>query len=211
MQFFRVKDFEKLQHYKDRSPPWIKLYNEILDDYKFGSLPDASKMHLIAIMLLASRSENKLPLDSDWLAKRINATEPVDLNILIRSGFIIPDQEVQSPEHDASRALAQCLTREREEGETEKRRDSTPNGVSKYVFEDGIIRLNHKDFGKWEEAYEHLDLRSELMSLSHWATEQGEKNWFHAVKGALSKRNREMALRHKTAASSQVSLGDDSW
>ena len=38
------------QHYKDRSAPWIKLYNELLDDYRFAVLPDASKWHLVAYL-----------------------------------------------------------------------------------------------------------------------------------------------------------------
>lgn len=89
---FHVKNFDKFQHYKDRSPPWIKLYNELLDDYAFGQLDDASKWHLVAIWLLASRSTNKIPLDSGWVSRRINASEPVDLEILETSGFIIADQ-----------------------------------------------------------------------------------------------------------------------
>lgn len=119
MQFFSVKDFEKLQHYKDRSPPWIKLYYEILDSYEFAQLPDASKWHLLASMLLASRSTNKIPFDSDWIAKRINATEKVDLNLLVKSGFILLDQPLHDAEHDASKTLAKCLPRE------EKRREET--------------------------------------------------------------------------------------
>lgn len=122
MRTFRVKNFEKFQHYKDRAPPWIKLYNELLDDYDFGLLPDASKMHLVAIWLLASRSENKIPFDPAWVAKRINATEKVNLALLEERGFIVSDQQVQGVEQDASTTLAKCLSREREEGETEKSR-----------------------------------------------------------------------------------------
>ena len=85
---FSVKNFERFQHYKDRSPPWIKLYNELLDDYAFGLLPDASKLHLVAIWLLASRSNNRIPHDPNWIAKRISATEKVDLDLLRVSGFI---------------------------------------------------------------------------------------------------------------------------
>jgi hypothetical protein len=112
-----VKNFESFQHYKDRAPPWIKLYNELLDDYDFGQLPDASKMHLVAIWLLASRSENKIPYDDAWVAKRINATEPVNLALLAGKGFILLDQELPIVEHVASAPLADCLSREREEGE----------------------------------------------------------------------------------------------
>ncbi len=71
----------------------------------------------------------------------------------------------------------------------------TPDGVSTtpkvYAFEDGIIRLNERDFENWRKSFSHLDLRAELLSLSKWASEQGEK-WFHALKGALAKRNREV-------------------
>jgi hypothetical protein len=117
---FSVKNFEKFQHYKDRAPPWIKLYNELLDDYDFACLQDASKMHLIAIWLLASRSENKIPYDPEWISKRINATDPVDLDALCRCGFIVVDQELQGSEQVASKPLAECLSRDRGEGETEK-------------------------------------------------------------------------------------------
>ncbi len=114
MNTFSVKNFEKFQHYKDRSPPWIKLYNELLDDYEFGRLQDASKMHLVAIWLLASRYDNQIPYDAEWVSRRINATEPVDLIALARSGFIILDQSLIDLAQDASKPLAKCLTRERE-------------------------------------------------------------------------------------------------
>ena len=125
MKTFSVKNFEKFQHYKDRSPPWIKLYNELLDDYEFGLLPDASKMHLIAIWLLASRSENKIPFDPGWISKRINATDKVNLQLLADRGFIVINQELQNTEQVASTMLAKCLSREREEGE-ERREESCP-------------------------------------------------------------------------------------
>jgi hypothetical protein len=119
---FTVKNFEKFQHYKDRHPPWIKLYNELLDDYEFARLPDASKAHLIAIWLLASRYENKIPLDQEWIARRINATEPIDLNLLLKSGFIEADQ-------DCSKLLADCkhiAIPEREEETEAEREKETP-------------------------------------------------------------------------------------
>lgn len=121
--FFSVKNFDRYQHYKDRSPPWIKLYNDLLDDYAFGLLQDASKWHLLAIWLLASRSNNKIPYDPKWVAKRINATGAVDLGILAQSGFILIDQALRGVAQDASAPQAKCLSREREE--TEERREET--------------------------------------------------------------------------------------
>lgn len=123
MQTFSVKNFEKFQHYKDRSPPWIKLYNELLDDYQFACLQDASKLHLILIWLLASRSDNVLPYDSEWVAKRINATAKVNLAELVSAGFLLMNQPLQKAEQSASKSLAKCLPRDRGEGETEERRE----------------------------------------------------------------------------------------
>jgi hypothetical protein len=142
MRTFSVKNFEKFQHYKDRSPPWIKLYNELLDDYEFGRLQDASKMHLIGIWLLASRSDNKIPHDPAWVAKRINANSKVDLEELEQAGFIVLDQPLQTPEQSASKPLAKCLTRE--EGETEERREEG---------EKNIAHASRSDFDLFWEAY----------------------------------------------------------
>ena len=123
---FSVRNFERFQHYKDRSPPWIKLYNELLDDYSFAVLPDASKWHLVAIWLLASRSDNEIPADTKWIAGHIGATEQVDLTPLQQAGFIV-----------ASRALAdgaQGAMPEREseteaETETETEKEDSSAGA----------------------------------------------------------------------------------
>jgi len=88
MDYLSVKDFERFQHYKDRAPPWIKFYASVLDNYEYGCLQDASKSHLMGIWLLASKMENKVPADAEWIAKRIQATEPVDLQPLVVYGFI---------------------------------------------------------------------------------------------------------------------------
>lgn len=135
MKTFSVKNFERFQHYKDRAPPWIKLYNELLDDYEFGALPDASKMHLIAIWLLASRSENKIPYDPAWVGRRINANSKVDLDLLVRAGFLIEDQELRSTEHVASKPLADCKQSACLETEGEKRREETEQRYSASDFE----------------------------------------------------------------------------
>ena len=124
---FMVKNFSKFQHYKDRTPPWIKLYNELLDDYTFTCLQDASKLHLILIWLLASRSNNKIPFDAEWIGKKISATEKVDLQELLDSGLIILNK-------DASKVLAtrkQHARPERErEGEREKEVEREVEGES---------------------------------------------------------------------------------
>ena len=124
MRWFSVKNFEQFQHYKDRAPPWIKLYGELLDDYEFACLQDASKLHLISIWLLASRNNNRLPLDPEWVARRINATEKVDLDCLLGAGFIVENQPLQSVEQVASKSLAERKQPAIPETETETETES---------------------------------------------------------------------------------------
>jgi len=90
---FKVKGFSKFQHYGDkRNPPWIKLYNSTLEDYEIAKLDDVKKAHLFAIWLLASRYQDDIPLDDKFVANKINATEPVDLDFFVKSEFILINQ-----------------------------------------------------------------------------------------------------------------------
>lgn len=131
MRTFSVKNFERFQHYTDRTPPWIKLYNALLDDYAFACLQDASKLHLIMIWLVASRTNNKVPYDAEWLKGRINASEDIDLDALLKAGFIQLNEELQSPEQDSSTPLAECLPRERDRGREREEKESPPKAPRK--------------------------------------------------------------------------------
>lgn len=151
MKTFHVKNYEKFQHYKDRNPPWIRFYNATLDDYEFGQLPDASKFHLAAIWLLASRSANKLPYDSAWVARRINATEMVDLDRLAQAGFIIVDQLVQDADQVASIALAKCSPEESRVETEQNRKKEIPSGRDAplgEVSEAEVFKLGKTVLGK---------------------------------------------------------------
>lgn len=147
MDFFRVVNFENLQHYKDRTPPWIKLYNDLLDDYNFSCLQDASKLHLLMIFLLASRSENKIPADSRWISNKISATESIDLDALFESGFIeliVEESKAKPPKKNASKPLAKSLQDACLEGETETETEG----------ETELEKINKKfslDFSTWPQ------------------------------------------------------------
>jgi len=56
-----IKGWNKFQHFKDRKPPWIKLYRDILDDLEWHKLSgDAAKL-LVMLWLLASETDGYLP------------------------------------------------------------------------------------------------------------------------------------------------------
>ena len=74
--------------YKDRNPIWIKLHCAILDDYEFCEIADETKFHAVALMLLASRLNNKFPDDETWLRRKINANSEINLKLLLEIGFL---------------------------------------------------------------------------------------------------------------------------
>lgn len=106
-QYLAVRNFKKFQHYRDRKPPWIKLYSSVLDDYAFSCLQDASKAHAMLIWVLASQHDNKLPNDAKWIAGKIGATDPVNLAALIEAGYLVPWSEDAACKQDASKTLAE--------------------------------------------------------------------------------------------------------
>lgn len=93
MKYLRVKNWENFQHYKDRSPPWIKLHRDLLRDYEFRCLQDASKLHLMLIWLLASQMDNKIPSDVDFIKEQIGVKGNIDFKELIDKGFLVDDSK----------------------------------------------------------------------------------------------------------------------
>jgi uncharacterized phage protein (TIGR02220 family) len=106
VRYLRVRNWEEFQHYKDRDPPWIKIHNRLLDDFEFCILPDATKAHLLCIWMLASRTDNKIPDDAVWLAAKIGATEPVDLELLKARSWLVEHPASDTLAPDASKVLA---------------------------------------------------------------------------------------------------------
>jgi hypothetical protein len=57
----RIKDWHKFQHFKDRRPPWIKLYRELLDDPEWHELDAFAAKCLTMIWLVASEYDGEIP------------------------------------------------------------------------------------------------------------------------------------------------------
>jgi hypothetical protein len=90
MRYFSVKNYDRYQQYRGKGiPHWIKLHREVFGDFKFSRLPVASRLHLVLIWLLASQHGNRVPCDALYVQQRIGAPEPVDLELLIKSGFLL--------------------------------------------------------------------------------------------------------------------------
>ena len=120
-RFFQIRNWERFQHYKKRSPPWIKNYTDLLFNLEYLDLSDAARGHVHGIWLLAAKLNNRLPWDPKWLQERLGLDSEPDLSELQRLEFIEPwCKQV------ASKVLVSVET----ETETETEESlCTPNGV----------------------------------------------------------------------------------
>ena len=127
----KVRNWEKFQHYKDRSPPWIKLHFALLSSEDWVTLDDASKLLAVVCMLVASRNEGMVP-DNPAYMKRVAYLDALpDFAPLISCGFL------EKPLADASTAQASA----RPETETDKKEslsetssDEKPKARRKRVY-----------------------------------------------------------------------------
>ena len=108
-QIIRIKNWEEYQHYKDRHSPWFKMYGNIVSTHWWVMGSDASKLLAMCTMLLAHRTDNKIPLDLPYIKRFCNLESEPDFVPLVDAGFI---EIIELP---ASKPLA-------------KRKQSAPRG-----------------------------------------------------------------------------------
>lgn len=96
MDFLAVKNFSRFQHYRDRNPPWIKLYGDVLVDAAFLQMPEAAQAQLMKLWVLASQFGHPLPNNPKLLAGKIGTTGKFHLASMVAAGFLIPCRDVAS-------------------------------------------------------------------------------------------------------------------
>ena len=189
MEYIKIRNWEKYQHYSQRHPPWIKLHNQILDDYEYCCLQDDSKLLLISLFLLASKTENRIPADHDWIKSKAMLKGKIDLSTLIKSNFI---EQLPNCLQDDSKPIALC----KQNGGTEKRRvekiredtDKKKKRIKK-VFIPPVI----DDFISYflKNNYPETLARKvfEYYSTADWHDSKGNKvqNWKQKVQGVWFK------------------------
>lgn len=70
----KIKNWHQFQHFKDRKPPWIKLYRDVLDDVEWHELDGEACKVLVMLWLIASEYDGKLP-EMRTLAFRLRIPE----------------------------------------------------------------------------------------------------------------------------------------
>ena len=90
----KIKNWANLQHFKDRSPPWIKLYREILYQRDIMTISDRNFKVLICLWLIASEDKQQsgtLPAISDIAFKLRLPEHEINKSLQELKDFLIFD------------------------------------------------------------------------------------------------------------------------
>lgn len=127
MEFVRVRNFKKFQHYKHRKPPWIRLYFDLLSDQDFFRLRGDVKFQIIAFFMLASQCNNKISTDLEWIRTKIQCAETIDLQALLDTGFIEEWKPRASTMLATRKQVAPNSLSDTDKSREEKSREEPPN------------------------------------------------------------------------------------
>lgn len=173
---FKIKNWSRHQHFKDRRPPWIKLYRDILDDPEWHSLDsDAAKL-LVMLWLLASENEGELP-NIKTISFRLRVSEKqVSAQLPKLSHWMEQDDITMiSPRYqdvpvaELNNSVADIETPRRDRGETEReieKENTSPVGSDFERFWSAYPKKVGKAnaLKEWKKA--SPDIESVLQSLS---------------------------------------------
>jgi hypothetical protein len=150
----KVRNFSKLQHFKDRSPPWIKLYRDILDQRDINLISDCSFRVLVGLWLLASedkRGEGNLPCVED-IAFRLRMEKSKIIRALseLNSFLIHDDISLISERYQLDAPETETETEVEKETEKEK-----PQAASRASRSSGVSRPDDCDEQTWADWSAH--------------------------------------------------------
>ncbi|NBT69100.1 MAG: hypothetical protein EBT78_15210 [Betaproteobacteria bacterium] len=131
----RIKNWNKFQHFKDRKPPWVKLYRDVLDDLEWYELDPLASKVLVMCWLIASEDDGNLPSTKN-LAFRLRMTEKQTNDCLNKLSHWLERSDINAISEQYQSDSLETET----ETETKKRQKATvvatPDGVSQSVWDD---------------------------------------------------------------------------
>jgi hypothetical protein len=131
----KIKNWTKFQHFKDRRPPWVKLYRDILDDLEWHELDPLAAKVLVMLWLIASENDGRIP-DNKTLAFRLRLTEVKTKEIIIKLSHWLEQDDINVI--SSGYQLDSTETETERETEVEKEKETktkAPEGVSPEVWD----------------------------------------------------------------------------
>jgi len=116
----RIKNWNKFQHFKDRKPPWVKLYRDLLDDIDWHELDAQASKVLVMLWLIASEEDGNIP-STKTLAFRLRMTEKQTIDCLNKLSHWLEQDDINAI---SSRYQSDSL-----ETETETKKETYKNFI----------------------------------------------------------------------------------
>ena len=127
----QIKHWKKFQHFKDRKPPWVKLYRDLLDDLDWHELDAQASKVLVMLWLIASEDDGRIP-PTKTLAFRLRMTEKQTNDCLNKLSHWLEQDDISTiSERYQDDSLETETEREKEkETETETKRGTKGSRLS---------------------------------------------------------------------------------
>ena len=151
-----IVSWDEFQHYRDRDPPWIKLYRDILTSSPWLLGTDISRLVQIALILLAARYKNEIPYSPIILkAAHLDCTK----NQLETSVLFLQSVEFIKIQGLNGKALASCYA-EQSRAEQSRAEQSRAEQSRAELFPDfgkggNSIDLPRVIFDHWKATWGH--------------------------------------------------------
>ena len=173
----RIKNWTKFQHFKDRRPPWVKLYRDILDDLEWHELDPLAAKVLVMLWLIASEDDGRIP-DTKTLAFRLRLTEIKTKEIVIKLSHWLEQDDINVISSGYQLDSTETETETEKEIETKKEKNATkvacPSDVSEQVWNDWLQLRKAKKASVTETVLKGA--RSEAKKIG-WSLEQFLIEW----------------------------------
>jgi len=193
----RIKGWEKFQHYKNRKPPWIKLYRDLIDDMEFYALSGDAAKTLVLLWVIASEADGYLP-DIKVLAFRLRITENKCKSMLSELKHYLDITMLADCLHDAT------PEKEREvEKETKKRKKEYTLQFSELWTAYGMKGSKSVSFKRWESLTE-AEKEQAAKAIKPYLLETPEKQYRKDFERYLSQKVFEGVLERDAAGQLNV-------
>jgi len=126
----RIKNWNKFQHFKDRKPPWVKLYRDLLDDIDWHELDAQASKVLVMLWLIASEEDGNIP-STKTLAFRLRMTEKQTIDCLNKLSHWLEQDDINAISSRYQSDSLETETETEREKETEKTFICPPDGEPK--------------------------------------------------------------------------------
>jgi len=178
----RIKNWSKFQHFKDRRPPWVKLYRDILDDIEWHELDPLAAKVLVMLWLIASEDEGRIP-DSKTLAFRLRISEVKTKEIIIKLSHWLEHNDIELISSGYQVDLPETETETEREKEKETKKKATvvacPDFVEQQVWDDFLSIRKAKNAPMSETALRAIEREAKKAgwSLNMAISESVSRGW----------------------------------